>query len=598
MKPGRLFVLDFLAPDPKLLVLGKPSVSTMVGSVLSVVCLLIFVTLTYMIVSTYFDTSKPKISQEIVTMKNKPVIDFETDRHFPILFFYYKDTIYLEKLELQKFVHVTLGRYTYFKTPDGMERVEKQFYGLLPCIELQKTNPSTFSVELNSANRQNLLKTGYCFDTRGEKVTLGWDDPTITYQMITIDVLPCTLADGCKSKEELLDLTYSLANPTAQTNFGDYENPVKFITEPEEYEYLSLELNPRNKFNYMRGEIYQEQGFLSTEILTHSFTTVNKLSYAFRSRDKEQITCTIEQVEDFSCVPYFSQEVVVSNNKIKIIREYKGLVESASEIGGMIDLVFLVFYSVYGFYQHRVYARRLIKTIYGIDEPLNKKRCFCCKKRRMVTHLDSLDEDFKRDKELELFTKAKSSIERDMDLVEISKEINNLRLISSILLTEEMKSKVPLYILESTINPPASQSVSVSQGQASFDQTNRRSYPIFPTAFELHSSLRKKSDVKHRRLEAQGNPDKESNLHKKDDSLEIKNIDLQEFEQRAVKALNAKKPKQKKVQDPLFEKEKSPFLSSAKKEAQGFEKILLNTDLSGGRSKLKVVKIGKNMLNK
>ncbi len=598
MKPNKTLTLDFLASDIKLLMQGKPSVNTTVGVVLSVVCMSIFVTLTYMIVSTYFDTSKPKITQELISMKNKPVIDFEHDKHFPIFLFYYKDTIYLEKEELQKFVHVTLGRYTYYAQPDGSETVQKQFYDLVPCSELQNSNPGTFHVDGDPAKRESLLKAGYCIDSRGEQVTLGSDDENIAYQIVTIDIWPCTLSSGCKPKEDLKDLTFSIANPTVQTNYGDYKKPIKFRTEPEEYEYLSLELNQRNRFTYMRGEIYEEKGFLSTETLTHSFTTLSKLSYAFRSRNKDQITCTIEQVEDNSCPPYFSQEVVVSNIKLKIMREYKGLVESASEIGGMIDLVFLVFYSVYGFYHHRVFSQKLIKSIYGLDAPA-KNWCGCCKKRRAVTHLDSLDEDAQRLKARQLYEKAKASIERDMDLVEISKEINHLRLISSILLTEDIKSKVPLYILESTIKTPAT--ASVNPAKADFNHSSRRSYPIvFPTALELQTAQKKRSPIKHRRLDLglQITPDKDTDPEKKIDSFELRKIDLQDFEQKAAKALAGHKSKQKLILDFQFDKERSPYLTPAEKEPKDFEKSSMNPILGGDPLKNKVIKVGKKVTKK
>jgi len=79
-KQPSAFLFDLFAPDIKMNFRRQGSVSTKVGTAFSVVFLGFFSYLAYLIISDYFDTSKPSVSQSVHPTDLPPLIEFSEDK--------------------------------------------------------------------------------------------------------------------------------------------------------------------------------------------------------------------------------------------------------------------------------------------------------------------------------------------------------------------------------------------------------------------------------------------------------------------------------------------------------------------------------------
>lgn len=105
-KKFSVYNLDMFVPELKLNLEGQSGVGTKVGLGLSVVFLGVFATLAYMIISDFFDTTKPRVTQTVNSTELPPFISFTEDKLYPILVFRYGGTTPLDKIQLARFVTV------------------------------------------------------------------------------------------------------------------------------------------------------------------------------------------------------------------------------------------------------------------------------------------------------------------------------------------------------------------------------------------------------------------------------------------------------------------------------------------------------------
>jgi len=378
----------------------------------------LFVTLSWVTIANYLDTSRPVISYESQSLTSKPKINIKQSRLYPIIFF--NDQVnYLDANEVAQYVNPYIMYYRVNKEGETkMVRLK-----LVPCKDLiARGKTGTITAEGEGFVKTNYEKHGNCIDDEDQLLTLGGDELEGGLETLSIGFYPCILNDGsCKSLGTLGRLAMSVSFPTPLSNYGDYNSPIKYVTESSDFVGVSNSMMQVNYHNLRVNEVMQERGFLSKLQTTHSFVSVDKSTTQIRTRDATQTTCT-EAAFDF-CMPYILHNFVMTNNKQKVVRSYKGFVESISEIGGMIDLIYLVFGMAYSIYHSTAVKAYFVKEVYGIDKPVSK-RSLCCKKSKSDV---SSTRNENHSEQQELFKKAVDRLQKDLDLLRILEEINLIK---------------------------------------------------------------------------------------------------------------------------------------------------------------------------
>jgi hypothetical protein len=415
---GGGFSIDFLAHPVGFNVRGQPVYRTKVGSVLSLACIALFVTLSWVTIANYLDTSRPVISYESLSLKTKPKINIKQSRLYPIIFFY-DQVNYLDAAEAAKYVNPYI---MYYKA-DAKGAPKLLELKLVPCKDLiARGKTDTISVEGEGLVKTNYQQYGHCVDDEEHQVTLGGEDVQGGIELFSIGLYPCILPDGsCKPLASLGRLAISVSFPSALSNYGDYKSPIKYVTESGEFVGLSNSMMLVNYHNLRVNDVMQERGFLSKLETTHSFVSIEKSTSQIRARDSSQTSCTKETFD--YCMPYILHNFVITNNKLKVVRSYKGIVESISEIGGMIDLIYLVFGLVYSIYYNTAVKTYFVKEVYGIEKPVSRGTLCCKKSKSDVTSTRSENQSEQRD----LFKKALDRLHKDLDMLKLLEELNNIK---------------------------------------------------------------------------------------------------------------------------------------------------------------------------
>jgi hypothetical protein len=414
--------LDFLSHSFSLNVNGKSTYKTKVGMFLSLSCLGSFVCLIYFNVSQYMDKSKPRVSQELQSMLNPPKIDFVIEKHFPIMFFYYEDSTPIASIdELEAFVHVVFILSYYKKDNDGNEQYYQIKLQSKMCSELAAQG-KTETMEPSNDNfvKSNYLLSGICFDLDGKEITLGGATDGRYYETASVEVYPCKLGADCKPPSELAKISFAFANPTVNLNLKNYKNPLLYTTEAEDYYYITPGLGSKHKMYFMKAEIKDDNGYLSPTQQPATFSVIRNIQYLAFERNASKTTCTEEEIKSYKCDTYY--RLVFSNtySHLVITREYKGLIETFSEIGGMVELILIVTSAFYSIYHNEALRQYLVLQIYGLSKPKTPRRCFWMQKVQSI--------DPKKKEELQLYKEACDRLSKDLDITWILRELKALKM--------------------------------------------------------------------------------------------------------------------------------------------------------------------------
>jgi hypothetical protein len=331
--------------------------------------------------------------------------------------FFFDQTNYLEPEELAKYVNPYI---IYYKKPSVGNAIQVRLK-LVPCKELiARGKTDTITASSEGSVKSNYKEFGFCVDDEGHEFELGADN---AIELFSLSLYPCALTNGnCKSPADLGKFVSSISFPQPVSNFGDYKSPISYVTETSEWVGLSTLFYVVNYHSLRVNEVMQERGFLSQLETTHKYVSVDKSTNQIRNRDASETTCTDDKID--YCLPYIVHNFLMTNKKMKIVRSYKGIVESISEIGGMIDLIFMIFVLFYSFYHHWVVKSFLIKEIYGLVKSPSKFN-FCKWKNRAEVSAVTVEDQPNFN---EAYKKAEGRIEKDLDIVALVEELNVIKI--------------------------------------------------------------------------------------------------------------------------------------------------------------------------
>ncbi len=409
--------LDLFMPDLKLNLQGQPGVGTKVGVGLSMVFLGVFGFLAYIIVSDFLDTKKPIVSQTIASTELPPFISFAEDKLYPILIFRHLGSARLDKEQLARFVTVHLTKVEVRADETGATTTSFSTMKVARCSELVAQGKLKSFHVTSKVERDLLLNEGVCVDPGEEDATLGrrtTRDPV--YQQYMWRVFPCSLPSGCATREELSMLTFSSIIPKPNLDLSNKLEPVRYDTLMDEVTYLSTSLTGRLTINLMKSEIVDEAGFLQAERTVKSFTVVASSSYGNSDRNPAQLSCSASQFAiESGCTPYWQQTLLTHPRKMVIKRQYKGMVESFSELGGMMDILFMIFLIPYRIYNSHVLKQRLVEVVHGVKKP------------RKSTVKPAHDSNLSLKHHTETYNLLLDGIDSCLDLVHLTKVVNHLQ---------------------------------------------------------------------------------------------------------------------------------------------------------------------------
>lgn len=164
---------------------------------------------------------------------------------------------------------------------------------------------------------------------------------------------------------------------------SDYYYPVTYFTTIDEYYSLSTSQQQTNQKIVGADQILNSRGYLIKDWIQKNFSTEEDSKIKLRPRDPSKIACLEADILAGLCQSYFSIEVISSGRQATYTSTYRGVLEAIGDIGGLKEVVYLVFsllYSMYDF-NNRILKSKLVAEVYGVKK--EKRRGKWCKKKIM-----------------------------------------------------------------------------------------------------------------------------------------------------------------------------------------------------------------------
>ena len=454
----RLRMLDFMAPPVMLNMGGDKGIKTVFGFVMSICYIGVLIALAVVIALSFFDTSNPSIAQQQTESGVYPRISLADNKMVPVLYVF-QNTIYPTKpQDILRYITPLFAKQKFYLKPDE-KGVPQTFYEfvpmpMVPCGELMK-DEAAYQLYKDYENTEFFAKYakdyGLCIKVNETEAFVQGGGTDGAVDMLTMNIYPCSLASGCASFEEIVQVGLVLSFPTYSLNFSSYDKPVTPYLTGDNIYYIDPKTRGKYSNKLSINEVWDDRGLFFENRLKKNYSEVARLIPGNRYRNVSQLTCTMKDILAEECLVYFNFEFMSSGRKVIISRTYKSLTQTVSEIGGINSICFVFFFYINLVYMEKAKKKILANHIFEfLDKPLFDKNnkggaSKSDAKQKPSKSAKQLQLDKKKAKELE--EEACKVVEKSLDVVTIVKEINTLKVLTHLLLKDYHLKLVPALAL-------------------------------------------------------------------------------------------------------------------------------------------------------
>ena len=350
---------------------GSRTYNTAGGGLLTIIAVILFSIITYIVSSDYLDTTKPVVSVNKIKMKKPERIDLfknEVISAFSIFAgrFFTKD-------QTRKFMTTRVEIVTTEEDADGKRVETVQPYETDVVDNLKHPDLSKLGIRgLKEASQQIDLYENFggnfIFpDIDSEDFWIAGSTFNLPYRRLRIKVFPCSLPDPsqCASQKELAGALFGNQVLSKAVNFSDKANPKRFFSDADTVIQFGLSSTIIVNTYYKKNLIYDDDLGMVGKRLSHSFVDVDKFGSILKTRLSPVTHCTEAQIDGGACQPYMEVNWKASFEKTVIQRRYITPFDVVSEIGGFWDLINYAILAVYFYYNTRSYTRFIRSQLVG-----------------------------------------------------------------------------------------------------------------------------------------------------------------------------------------------------------------------------------------
>ena len=462
--------LDFMTPPIQLNIGGKDGVKTFFGVMMTALYIGSIVVLSYLIGQTYFDKSSPTVVQESSQTDYNPVINIAQQGLFPVVYVFQQRVVPVLPAQVSNFLTLFYTKYRLIETinPDGSVNVT---YNVIPmnfiaCSQAVK-DPVLGPVYQKYLSTQNFATLGMAFGLcpqfqLNESYIQGGGSQS-TGDLLTVDVFPCmsTPTSNCTTLGVIRNMSVVVTMPTSSVILANYTNPVSSFLNIENFYYINEYMNQKYQMKAMMNEIWDVDQITQAKTLRSNFTSIDKTIFNAIARDFTQISCTPVEFAVGTCVPFMEFEFMSGPKIASSIRSYKTMTQILSQIGGINSIALMVFVYInlaYNYYAKKSYlVDRVFKFFQGV------KALKAQNDKSLITPLKSENgndqsptskrsirnplEDLNNAELEELREEAYNVIQKNLDVITIVRELNNLKFLTHLFLKDYQQRLSPLVSL-------------------------------------------------------------------------------------------------------------------------------------------------------
>src|SRR3990167_2076785 len=366
--------LDLLAPQISLKIHGRSAVKTVFGSILWILAAGGFIASLTLAMHQFFSRDDPRMFEQKSSSTTYPKFHLSQGLLVPIIMPLYLETQVIPFEEVSKFVTFIARRIKYegVMLPDGnfIFNYTEAVMPFVLCGNLSGSNRLSSSIVSKSLGQFDdwFYKIALCIDSKEEDLFVEGRVNDNSFTAFEVSILPCSLADQnqCKPMSEVSKMSFIYLTGQETLNFGNYEQPLSYSFNGDEFYYIDLGITNRVTQKLMKTEITDVHSFLQPDSLRISYPKIEQSYLQFLSRDPTQTTCTKEQIASAECKPYFTRIFQSGGTLNKITRTYKGVVETMGDIGGARDTIFMIAMLLYGWHNERCKRKLLLESVLGL----------------------------------------------------------------------------------------------------------------------------------------------------------------------------------------------------------------------------------------
>ena len=439
----RLRMLDFMAPPMSLTIGGRTGIKTLFGLIMTAGYFSALLSFTIIIGLNYLDTTDPIINQQTAEGGTYPKISLVENKMFPVIYIFKDLTKTMHVSEVPKYVTpiMTKSKISVALGANGTPQTtfERMPVSLIPCTELKK-NETAYKYYNDYENTEFFSMFGkdfgYCLQVDEKEFYVQGGGTESKVDMLSLDIYPCSLTTGCAPFEDITRVAVVLSFPTFSTNYSNYEQPViPFLTSDNIYV-----INPSSQGVYSSklsmNEIYDNRGVLFKRTLRKSYSEVSKVVPSSRYRAFNQSNCSLESILKTQCPAYYTFDYMSTGKKVTIIRNYKGLTNFLAELGGINSICFVVFFYLNFAYVSYAKQNLLVENIFSF---LGTGKNKIGDKKKNNSKDDATNSFLKKN--------AYGLIRDSLDILNIVRELNTLKVLTQFILSDRHKQATPAVAL-------------------------------------------------------------------------------------------------------------------------------------------------------
>ena len=277
--------------------------------------------------------------------------------------------------ETKKYFTIKAERSTVYEDSSNQTREMRSSFPITSCTTTTQnlTNEIEKIIIAGGSTVASRINAAICGDmNRFYQWYIGGSPTELPYTKIVYRVYPCTLKDRteCIDVKTLGRTQLIFATKYNSMNFSNFLEPVVGGLDSDLTGVFSLNTQAKFTVWFKRNQIYDNSDSRFGNRPKFTFFNIDKISSTTGTRHLTS-HCTQIRIEDGLCMPYITFEVRLSNRETVIQRKYYRVFDLVSDVGGMIDLLFIVILAGYVFYRGRKY-REWIVSEFDISEKETK----------------------------------------------------------------------------------------------------------------------------------------------------------------------------------------------------------------------------------
>ena len=491
---------DLMTPPIQLNIGGKSGVKTFFGVMMTILYLVALLSFSYIIIINFFSTTSPTVTEEVSQHARNPRVDMIANNLFPVVYVLAPTKVPITAKYLPRFVTITYNKYRLIEkfNANGTLNVTYDVVVMpaISCEEALKNETlaqvynSYLSTEFFS---QHGRASGFCpqFYPNESFVQGGGSEPNV--DVLTLQIYPCNLpnASECASASDILGLSILVTQPSSSITMSNYTNPVKSYLNADVNYFINTLMSQRYFQIISETEIWDESQIFWTSSLRTQYNSIESTTFNTFTREATQVTCGgAPNLASSNCNTYLSFQYSSGPVKHKYSRAYKTLTQTLSQIGGINSMSMLIFVYINLIYNYYAKKTLLVEGVFKFFKDLGpttepNKLAFksprhppmspTSKKRKTTISYDGSNEMDKfqstkskrpeetqgdqsyhllnplarlNKKEIEVLRdEAFEVILKNLDVITLVREINNLKVLTHLLFKDYQQKLMPLISL-------------------------------------------------------------------------------------------------------------------------------------------------------